>query len=89
MGRTFAGGMKVYDDSSAGVNGHPNKDRHQVFVGTHAGPIDSFEQFMFDYSVISFSGAQLHDVTGRDRLLRRRRRLPVAERGSAIVRTRA
>lgn len=54
MGRTYVGGMKVYDDSA--TNGSmPNSDRTQIFVGSHAGPIDSFEKFLADYSPITFA----------------------------------
>jgi hypothetical protein len=55
MGRTFVGGMKVYDNVAPGPNGHPNKDRTHIFVGTHAGPIDSFEKFQADYTPITFA----------------------------------
>lgn len=51
IGRTFVGGMKVYDDS-ANTN---NYDRTQIFVGSHAGPIDAFEAFLADYTPISFA----------------------------------
>jgi hypothetical protein len=55
MGRTFVGGMKVFDDSSDGPGGSPNKDRSQVFVGTHGGPIEGFEKFYADFSPITFA----------------------------------
>lgn len=55
MGRTFVGGFKVYDDSQNDPAGGVNKDRNQIFVGSHAGPIDSFEKFMADYSPITFA----------------------------------
>jgi hypothetical protein len=55
MGRTFVGGMKVYDNSAPGPGGSPNKDRTQIFVGTHAGPIDSFEKFQADFTPITFA----------------------------------
>lgn len=55
MGRTYIGGMKVYDDSQNDPSGGLNKDRNQIFVGSHAGPIDSYEKFYGDYSPITFS----------------------------------
>lgn len=53
MGRTFVGGFKVYDDTA--TNGKPNSDRTQIFVGSHAGPIEGFEKFLADYSPITFA----------------------------------
>lgn len=54
LGRTFVGGMKVFDDSVDGPGGYDNFDRTHIFVGTHAGPIEAFEKFLADYSQISF-----------------------------------
>lgn len=54
MGRTFVGGMKIYDD--AATNGSmPNSDRTQIFVGSHGGPIEGFEKFLADFSPITFA----------------------------------
>lgn len=53
IGRSFVGGMKVYDNTA--TNGKPNSDRTQIFVGSHAGPIEGFEKFQADYSPITFS----------------------------------
>lgn len=56
IGRTFVGGMKIYDDSNSvpGIS-KPNVDRTQIFVGSHAGPIDSFQKFLADYTEITFA----------------------------------
>ena len=52
MGRTYIGGNLIYDKSS---NGPDNYDRHQVFVYTAAGSIDSMENLQADYSTIEFT----------------------------------
>jgi hypothetical protein len=52
MGRTYIGGNLIYDKSS---NGPDNYDRHQVFVYTAAGPIDSMEDLQADYTTIEFT----------------------------------
>lgn len=51
MGWTLIGGALVHDSSA---NGPDNFDRTQFFVGSAAGPIDSFEQLLADYSPITF-----------------------------------
>jgi hypothetical protein len=58
LGRTFAGGIQVYDNS----NGDKNKDRSQIIVLSAAGPIEGFESFLADYTPLIFdqsSGAYL------------------------------
>lgn len=52
MGRTYAGGLQVYDDSA----GQDNRWRFNVNVLTVAGPIDSYETFLADYSEITLTG---------------------------------
>lgn len=52
MGRTYAGGMQVYDNSGD----DNNKKRYQVMVVSAAGPIDSFESLLADYSAVPLAG---------------------------------
>jgi hypothetical protein len=54
LGRTYVGGMMVYDKSA---NGPDNYDRTQIMVGTAAGPIESFEALKADYTTITISGS--------------------------------
>jgi hypothetical protein len=51
MGRSYVGGFKVYDDSS---DGSDNDERTMIMVGSHAGPIEGFENFLADYIAIPF-----------------------------------
>jgi hypothetical protein len=51
LGRTYVGGNMVYDNSAPGPNGHANKDRTQIMVGS-IGPINAFEVFQADYSTV-------------------------------------
>lgn len=53
IGRTYIGGMNVYDGSS----GDENRWRFQVNVISAAGPIDSFESYWADYSQVSLDGS--------------------------------
>lgn len=62
MGRTFVGGMKVYDDSSDGAD---NDERTHIFVGSVAGPIEAFEAFLADYSEIVFDDSDAARIEGR------------------------
>lgn len=51
VGRTYVGGNKVYEDS-ANTN---NYDRTQIFVYSHAGPIEEFQALQADFTTIAFS----------------------------------
>lgn len=53
MGRTYAGGMLVYDDSS----GDNNRWRFQVMVTSGAGPIEEVEDILLDYNPATFDGS--------------------------------
>lgn len=52
MGRTYTGGMQVYDNSG----GDNNKYRHQVMAVSAAGPIESLDYLMADYATVTASG---------------------------------
>ena len=51
LGRTYAGGMQVYDRSG----GEDNKDRTQIMVLSGAGPVQSLDNLLADYTVISLT----------------------------------
>lgn len=52
MGRTYIGGMQVFDGTDA-----DHYDRTQIMVTTAAGPIESYEAFKADYTTITISGS--------------------------------
>jgi hypothetical protein len=51
IGRTYAGGFQVYDNS----NGDNNRDRSQIMVLSAAGPIEGFEALQADFTTIAFN----------------------------------
>ena len=51
MGRTYVGGMKIYDDAT-GNQEVDNKWRTQIMIGSHGGPIEAFESFLGDYTAL-------------------------------------
>ena len=53
IGRTYAGGFQVYDNS----NGENNKDRSQIMVLSAAGPIETFVSLLADYTTINLDEA--------------------------------
>ncbi len=53
LGRTYAGGLQVYDNSAGGSE---NKFRYQVMVMSGAGPIEEFQTLLADYSPVTMSG---------------------------------
>lgn len=52
LGLSYIGGGLIYDKSSDGAD---NDERTQMFVYSAAGPIDSFQSFLADYTPITFS----------------------------------
>lgn len=51
MGRTYTGGMQVFDNSA----GTENRRRWNINVVSGAGPIEEFETLLADYEPISFA----------------------------------
>src|SRR4051812_36808756 len=51
MGRSYIGGNQVYEDSA----GTKNSDKTRIFVGSHGGPIEGFEQILLDYAPVTFA----------------------------------
>lgn len=60
MGRTYTGGMQVYDNSA----GDKNEWRYQVMVFSGGGPIEEFEGFYADYTHIPLSVGAEGGATG-------------------------
>lgn len=54
LGRTYSGGMQIYDKSA---NGPDNYDRTQIMIISGAGPINAFEALQADYTTITFGGS--------------------------------
>jgi hypothetical protein len=52
MGRTYIGGVMVYDNAAGGSK---NVDRTQIMVASAGGPIDAFEKILADYSGVTFA----------------------------------
>jgi hypothetical protein len=61
MGRTYAGGMQVYDNSA----GEDNKDRTQINVLSGAGPVDAIESLWADYTSITLDEAPPNRISGQ------------------------
>jgi len=61
MGRTYAGGMQVYDNSA----GEDNKDRTQIMVLTGAGPVEAIEDLFADYTSITLDASTADRISGQ------------------------
>lgn len=60
IGRTYAGGFQVYDNSA----GENNKDRTQIMVLSGAGPIEAIEGLFGDYTFIALDEAPPNRISG-------------------------
>ena len=60
IGRTYAGGFQVYDNSA----GTDNKDRTQIMVLSAAGPVDRLENFFADYTWVALDEAPANRISG-------------------------
>jgi len=60
IGRTYAGGFQVYDQSA----GEDNKDRTQIMVLSAAGPVEAIESLWADYTSITLDEAPANRISG-------------------------